>query len=104
MEDLIRPLEITLGLTAITLLAWLIRRTFTHTIPRLAGDFKEALQQQFAFFQKEMKEQRDLFKEELKEQREALKELREDFKGEIQYLGQRIDRLSDSVRESKKGE
>ncbi len=101
-----RLVEIGVGGAAFTLLAWLVRRTFTHTIPRLASDFKESLKSTNEFFKEELRTTRDDFRNELKEQRQdfqdSLKQLREDFKGEIQYLGQRIDRLSDAVRERNK--
>ncbi len=103
-----RVIEVVGGVSAFSLLAWLVRRTFTHTIPRLASDFKESLQTATDFFKAELKTSRDDFRAELKEQREdfqkSLEQLRADFKSEIQYLGQRIDRLSDAVRDRNKGD
>ena len=107
-QSVFRLVELGVGAAAFTLLAWLVRRTFTHTIPRLAADFKESLQTATDFFKSELKTSRDDFRAELREQREdfqkSLAQLREDFKGEIQYLGQRIDRLSDAVRDRNKGD
>ena len=105
--DVFRLMEVIGGVTALSLLGWLVKRTFTHTIPRLATDFKESLSGITNHFRDEMRASREEFREELRAQRaefaESLKQLREDFKGEIQYLGQRIDRLSDAVRERNKG-
>ena len=102
-EIVVRIVEVTVGASAFTLLAWLVRRTFTHTIPRLATDFKESLKTATDFFKEELRTSRDDFRSELREQRadfqKSQAQLREDFKGEIQYLGQRIDRLSDAVRD-----
>jgi len=102
-EDVFRVVEIIGGASALSLLAWLVRRTFTHTIPRLADDFKASLATVTNFFKEELTASRNAFREELKEQRsdfqDSMRQLREDFRGEVQYLGQRIDRLSDVVRD-----
>lgn len=53
-------------------MVWLIKRTFGHTIPRLAEDFRAALreertlyQDELRFYRLESKEQRDRFLDEL---------------------------------------
>lgn len=103
--EVFRIIELVGGISAFGLLAWLVRRTFTHTIPRLAADFKEAMDRLLSFARDELKATREEFRQEQREQRadfqNALKNLRDDFKSEIQYLGQRIDRLSDAVRDAK---
>lgn len=50
---------------AFGLLLWLVRRTFTVTIPRLADTFKEEI----AEARKEHREDRESWRSELKEQR-----------------------------------
>ena len=76
--------------TIIALLAWLVRRTFTHTIPRLADDFKSALAEQHKFFSSQLEMQREDFKA-------ALAQQRVDFMGERDQFSKRLDRLSDAV-------
>jgi hypothetical protein len=76
--------------TIIALLAWLVRRTFTHTIPRLATDFKDALSEQHKFFSNQLEMQREDFKA-------ALAQQRVDFMGERDQFSKRLDRLADAV-------
>jgi len=80
--------------TALGLMAWLVRRVFTHTIPRLAQDFRETLQSEQKLFTNQLTEQRDDFKEMLTQQREDFKE---SMKDERIYLGNKIDRLAEAV-------
>ena len=85
------PLLEAIGMpTIIALLAWLVRRTFTHTIPRLATDFKDALAEQHKFFSNQLEMQREDFKA-------ALAQQRVDFMGERDQFSKRLDRLSDAV-------
>jgi len=78
----------------ITLVVWVVRRTFTHTIPRLATDFKEALSKQADAFSKQLEDQREDFKSVLAEQREDFKE---SLKEERDNLGKKLDRLAEAV-------
>jgi len=85
----------TFGYGAIVgLVTWLVRRVFTHTIPRLAQDFKESLIQQQNMFVDQLAAQREDFKVAMREQREDFKEAlvqeRDDF-------GKRLDRLTTAV-------
>ena len=80
--------------TALGLMAWLVRRVFTHTIPRLAQDFKETLQSEQKLFVGQLDDQRSDFKEMLTQQREDFKEA---MKDERIYLGQKIDRLAEAI-------
>ena len=80
--------------TALGMMAWLVRRVFTHTIPRLAQDFRETLQSEQKLFTNQLTEQRDDFKEMLTQQREDFKE---SMKDERIYLGNKIDRLAEAV-------
>ena len=66
------PFGVIANLGAFTLVAWLVRHTFTHTIPRLAKDFKESLLAQRQEFLEQLRQQREDFKEELKAQREKI--------------------------------
>lgn len=98
-------IEITGFLTVLGLITWLVRRVFTHTIPRLAKDFKESLEAQQATFTTALKEQQYTFQEALTLQREdfkeALRDERTDFKEalheERERIGKRLDRLTDAV-------
>jgi hypothetical protein len=91
----ITPLVETGGYAVIlALMAWLVRRVFTHTIPRLAEDFKESLRLQQEVFSKQLEIQRADF-------RAALAEQRADFKDSLlverSQLAGKLDRLSDAV-------
>jgi len=89
------------GATAIGLVAWLVKRTFGHTIPRMAGDFKEALDGLTARFSEELRAQREEFRAELHVAREQFRaELaaqRADFKTELTGLGEKIEKLAKAV-------
>lgn len=78
----------------VLLVVWLIRRVFTHTIPRLADDFKEALKTQQGLFIAQLEKQRDDFREALGEQRT---DFRESLKDERDQLGRKLDRLAEAV-------
>lgn len=80
--------------TIILLVAWLVRRVFTHTIPRLAEDFKESLKSQQSVFLDQLEKQREDFREALSEQRG---DFRESIKNEREDFGRKIDRLSNAV-------
>lgn len=85
MPESVLPIaEVTAYATVLGLITWLVRRVFTHTIPRLAADFKESLDKQHACFSAELKNQQDLFQQALAQQRDdfqtALKDTRTDFK------------------------
>ena len=78
----------------ILLVVWLVRRVFTHTIPRLAEDFKESLKTQQGLFLDQLSHQRDDFKEALSEQRT---DFRESLTEERDQLGRKLDRLAEAV-------
>lgn len=87
------------------LVTWLVRRVFTHTIPRLAEDYKKSLERQQDMFTAALDKQQEMFQTSLAQQRsdfkEALTQERSDFKEalreEREYIGKRLDRLSDAV-------
>lgn len=83
-ESVLPFAEVTAYATILGLITWLVRRVFTHTIPRLVADFKDSLEKQSASFSAELKNQQDLFHCALAQQRDdfqsALKESRTDFK------------------------
>jgi hypothetical protein len=89
----------------LVLVSWMVRRVFTHTIPRLAEDFKEALEAQNKAYFKHFESQRDDFKEDLRRQRDDFKEelrkqrgeFKEALKEERENVGRRLDRLTDAV-------
>lgn len=82
------------GLGAFSLVVWVVRRVFTHTIPRLAKSFEEALKLSQQQFHDELKSCRDDFREELRAQRL-------DFKSQIheerELFLSRLDRMSDAI-------
>lgn len=78
----------------ILLVTWLVRRVFTHTIPRLADDFKESLKGQQGLFIHQLEKQRSDFREALAEQRT---DFRESLKEERDQLGRKLDRLAEAV-------
>jgi len=78
----------------ILLIVWLVRRVFTHTIPRLAEDFKDSLKGQQELFLDQLAKQRDDFREALGEQRT---DFRESLKDERDQLGRKLDRLAEAV-------
>jgi hypothetical protein len=79
---------------AILLVAWLVRRVFTHTIPRLADDFKDSLKTQQALFIDQLEKQREDFRTALGDQRT---DFRESLKDERDQLGVKLDRLAEAV-------
>lgn len=97
--------EIAGYITVLGLVTWLVRRVFTHTIPRLAKDYKESLERQQDLFTAALDKQQETFHEALALQRsdfkDALLQERTDFKEalreEREYIGKRLDRLSDAV-------
>lgn len=71
-------------LTILGLLTWLIRRVFTHTLPRLANDFRSSLAKQGDDFREITREQQTLFQQVLQQQRsdfqDSLRDMRTDFR------------------------
>jgi len=96
---------------AFSLVTWLVRHTFKHTIPRLANGFSEELAETRQAFTNELRGQRDAFMAELRSEREAfdqqLDAQRTEFRAELQaertVLGGKIDRLKESVDDVLKG-
>ena len=76
--------EIAGYLIVLGLVAWLVRRVFTYTIPRLAKDFRDTLEKQQELFAMVLTKQQDLFQKALDQQRtdfrESLAAERLDFK------------------------
>ena len=135
MEVDLNAFVVTVGsiLTALVgLFIWLVKRTYSHTIPRLAStfeksmeaqrnaaarlveDFRESAKEQDRFFQEVIAEQNRVFRDELKEAREdarlqrqefrdELREQRKDFTTELRHLASRMDALSDSYQAQARG-
>ena len=78
----------------VLLVVWLVRRVFTHTIPRLADDFKESLKGQQGLFIDQLEKQREDFREALADQRT---DFRESLKDERDQLGRKLDRLAEAM-------
>jgi hypothetical protein len=91
IASLIEPAAIA---AIVGLVTWLVRRVFTYTIPRLAEDFKEALNNQQKQFLHQLELQRDDFKGALEAQRSDFKET---LKDERDQLGHELNRLSTAV-------
>lgn len=49
---------------AFVILAWLIRHTFQHTVPRIVSQFSQSLKEQQGTFQEEMRLERAAHKDE----------------------------------------
>ncbi len=96
---------------AFSLVTWLVRHTFKHTIPRLAKSFQEELAETREAFSDALKTQRESFMAELRAEREAfdaqLDAQRQEFRAELQaersVLGTKIDKLKESVDDVLKG-
>lgn len=85
-------LGVAVNLGAFGLVAWLVKHTFTHTIPRLAKEFREQLDAQRTSFTSELKDQRAAFREELREERTCHCE-------RLRALDQAIEKMNDTLRE-----
>ena len=107
IKDLSPLLEMGAMGAIIALVTWLVRRVFTHTIPRLAEDFKESLKSQQALFMDQLGSQRDDFKQALSEQRtdfkEALQEEREQIGAKLDKLTEAVEALLNESRYAHKG-
>lgn len=93
------------GISAFALVAWLVKHTFSKTIPRLAEDFKAMLVSQ----QELTKAERTAFVEELRlQRREFLEEIRRINDGnrterhecieKLEALREKFEELADTVR------
>ena len=78
----------------VLLVTWLVRRVFTHTIPRLADNFKDSLKNQQELFIDQLEKQREDFRAALAEQRT---DFRESLRDERDQLGRKLDRLAEAV-------
>jgi len=76
MIDYTALAEALASIGAFGLVAWLLRRVFTHTIPRLTTSFSASLDKQAVIFREQLGEQQVLFQEELKQ-------CRKDFSAEL---------------------
>lgn len=90
----------TVNIGAFSLVTWLVRHTFKFTIPRLAAQFSEQLKETRDAFTEELGAQRESFMQELNEQR---KEFRAELHAERTIIGDKIDKLRDSVEDVLKG-
>jgi len=78
---------------------WLVHRTTTHTIPRLAAQNADRQETQRADFIAALGVTRNDFKESLAEQRNAFQR---EMEREREVHGNHIDRLVDAIREAAK--
>jgi Sec-independent protein translocase protein TatA len=78
------------------LMVWVVKRVFSHTIPRLAGDFKESIAQLQKTFAEQLDLQRKDFKEELQRQR---LDFRESLRDERHDLERKLERLTLAVED-----
>lgn len=95
------------NLGAFTLVSWLVRRVFTHTIPRLAGSFEKEREALSTQYQTLLSEQRADFQDALEAQRKVysgqLSQQRTDFLLSQQEIRQdnrdALNRLFDALKE-----
>ena len=78
-------LQVTGFVSLLALVGWLVRRVFTHTIPRLATDFKESLAAQQKLFSETLERQQKVFVD-------ALTQQRTDFRESLRYERERSTR------------
>lgn len=111
MGDLAPLLEVAGNFGAFALVAWLVRHTFNHTIPRLAEDFKDMLtaQREAAVgtinsertaFIEEQKAQRKDFLDELRRLTDAARSERGDWLDKMDKLREEVASLRDELRRS----
>ena len=97
------------NLCAFGLVAWLVKHTFSKTIPRLAEDFKTMLTEQRVAAVNTINAERTAFIDETRTQRrEFLEELRRINEGnraerhecveKLEVLKEKLDELADTVR------
>jgi len=86
-------LELSFAGGAFGLVVWVVQRTFKHTIPRLAEDFRKTLTQQQAAYREDLKETRDAFREELRAERVSLQELLASERSCRERMAERIEHL-----------
>ena len=93
------------GISAFALVAWLVKHTFSKTIPRLAEDFKAmlAVQQELAkaervAFVEELRLQRREFLEELRRINEGNRAERHECIDKLEALREKFEELTDTVR------
>lgn len=86
-----------MNLGAFGLVAWLVKHTFTHTIPRLAKEFREQLDAQRTAFVGELKDQRAAFREELREERQCHCDKLDSLTCSIRRLADNVKDRSDHV-------
>jgi Sec-independent protein translocase protein TatA len=80
------------GLGTFGVVVWLVYHTFTKTIPKLAGDFKEALKESRQDFKEQAKQERDDFRDSLKDQHEF-------FKEQVGAERSQVDKVVEALRE-----
>lgn len=80
--------------TVFGLVIWVVKRVFSHTIPRLASDFKESLGSQQSIFAAQLELQRQDFKEVLSGQRQ---DFRDSLREEREQADKRANRLTDTI-------
>ena len=86
------------------LVAWLVRHTFMHTIPRLAKTYEQSLEKLHSYHSIQMQTLQDTFREELATQREACQQERsterQAFREELREERKVIRELSESVHKN----
>lgn len=99
------------NLGAMGFIFWLVHRTTTHTIPRLAENFEQASKEQREDFRKILESQREDFKMQIDTQRAACMEMvrqaRDQFgdemKREREFHKEQLERYIGALREAENG-
>lgn len=94
MDQIGNIAEVVGGLGAFALVVWVVRRVFTHTIPRLAKSFEESLHASQTQFHEELKACREDFRAELRAQRDDFKSM---IRDERELFLTRLDRMSEAI-------
>lgn len=100
-------LQLVSNLGAIGFIFWLVHRTTTHTIPRLAKGFEDATAEQRKDFKEMLENQRQDFKEQSDKQRDScmsmVREQRTQFTEELarerSFSKEHIDRVTQAIKE-----
>lgn len=83
---------------AFGLIAWLIKHTFGHTIPRLASDFRESIASERDAYMEEAKQQRREFLEELRRITDTNLKERHECLERMESLRIKVEDLTSLVR------
>lgn len=105
-DELKRVVELCFAGGAFSLVVWVVQRVFKITIPRLAHDFRDALDKQQTAYREDLRDIREMFRQELRDERTAMQELvanerdsRERISARIDTLIMMVERMGDKLKD-----